>query len=99
MAGNFFESIYNFPSTRLKIYMSEILKDRYFKHEQTLEKLGPSLSQDKDIQAFAELIVEVYEIGYLKALTDYEKEISKLGYNVKIVPPERPKETTKIFKE
>ena len=99
MADNFFESIYNFPSTRLKVYMSEILKDRYFKHESILERLGPTLSLDKDVQAFANLIVEVYEIGYLKALTDYEKEIGKLGYNVKIVPPERPKETTKIFKE
>ena len=98
MANNFYESILNFPSQRLKVYMSEILKNRYPKYEQILERIGPSLSLDKDVQSFAELIVEVYELGYLKALTDYEKEINKMGYNVKIVPPEQPKETSKIFK-
>jgi hypothetical protein len=78
--------------------VSEILKNRYPKHEQILERIAPSLVLDKDVQAFADLIVEVYELGYLKAITDYEKEINKLGYNVKIVPPEELKDTPKIFK-
>ena len=98
MANNFFETTYNFPTQRLKVYMSEILKNRYSKHEPILERIGPGLSLDRDVQSFVELIVEIYEIGYLKAVTDYEKEINKLGYNVKIVPPEQPKETPKIFK-
>ena len=94
MENNFF----NFSNQRLKVYMSEILQNRYSKHDQILERIGSSLSLDRDMRAFADLIVEVYDLGYVRAITDYEKEINKLGYNVKIVPPEKPKESTKIFK-
>ena len=98
MANNFLENIYNFASNRLKTYMYEILKERYPKHEDFFERLGHSLPLEQDVRNFTELIIDVYELGYLKALTDYEGEFKKLGYNVKIVPPEKPETHKSIFK-
>jgi len=98
MAGSLFENLHNFASIRLKKYMYEILKERYPKHEQLLERLGHNLPLDQDVTAFSQLVVEVYELGYLKAVKDYENELNRLGYNVKITAPERPKEASTIFK-
>lgn len=82
----------------IRKHLSDILKERYPKYDDFLERLGNSIQTEKDLQVFASLVVEIYELGYLKAMRDYQGELSKLGYNAKIIPSATEQTNSKIFK-
>lgn len=68
----------------IKKSMFEILKERYPKHEVLLERIAFSLQTEKDLQEFLKLVVDIYEIGFLKAVNDQKEQLEKLGLGVKI---------------
>jgi len=66
----------------LKHYLPKFLLDRYPKHEDIINRLGHYLVTDQDFSTFMALIVDVYEIGYTKAIEDYKEQLEKSGIRV-----------------
>ena len=64
--------------------MFEILKEKYPKHEILLERIGSALQTDKDLKEFFSLIIDVYEVGFMKAVDEHKEQLQKLGLGVKI---------------
>ena len=70
----------------MKQYMEQLLKEKYFPHQEIIERMSKNLTTMGDIDAFAKFISEIYQTGYLKAVKDYEESLNKLGYKVKLTP-------------
>lgn len=75
----------NPKSHHIKKSMFELLKERYIKHEDIVERISVSLLTDKDMMAFLQLSLELYEIGYLRSVEDHRAELEKMGIKVSIV--------------
>jgi hypothetical protein len=74
--------------------MFEVLKERYSKNEDVIERIANALQTSKDIDNFGKLIADIYEMGFLRAVDSYKTELAKLGYNVTVTPtPPKPDET------
>lgn len=69
--------------------MHQILKDRYVKHQDIVERVGVSLLTEKDIQAFLQMQIEIFEVGYLKAVDDYKEQLEKMGIKATVVHPDQ----------
>lgn len=69
--------------------MFELLKERYTKHEDIIERVAVSLLTDKDIQHFLQLQLELYEIGYLRAVEDHREQLEKMGIKASVVHPDQ----------
>ena len=73
----------------LKKTMYDILRDRYGKNEQIIDRLGANLVTENDIKSFMVLIGDIYEIAYLKAVEDHKSQLEKLGLSAKIVAQDK----------
>ena len=73
----------------LKKAMFEILKERYAKNEQIVERMSVALATEGDMNDFMKLITDVYEIAYLKAVNDHKEQLQKIGLTARIVPSEK----------
>jgi len=82
--SNWLNFLSNPRSQYIKKSMFEILKERYGKNEQILERLSSQLIVEKDLKDFLAMIIDVYEIGFLKAVEDQKEQLKKLGLGVKI---------------
>jgi len=82
--SNWLNFLSNPRSHYIKKSMFEILKERYGKNEQILERLSSQLIVEKDLKDFLAMIIDVYEIGFLKAVEDQKEQLKKLGLGVKI---------------
>jgi len=82
--SNWLNFLSNPRSHYIKKSMFEILKERYGKNEQILERLSSHLIVEKDLKDFLAMIIDVYEIGFLKAVEDQKEQLKKLGLGVKI---------------
>jgi hypothetical protein len=69
--------------------MFQLLQDRYLKHQDIVERVGVSLLTEKDIQSFLQMAIEIYEIGYLKAVGDYKEQLEKMGIKATVVHPDQ----------
>lgn len=79
----------NPKSHYVKKSMFELLKERYTKHEDIVERISVSLLTDKDLQAFLQLSLELYEIGYLRSVEDHRAQLEKMGIKVSVVAPDQ----------
>jgi len=84
----------------IKKYMFDILKERFSRNEDIIERVSSALITEKDLQAFGKMIVDVYEEAYFKSLDDQKDMLKKSGIKVNIVPssPTPTKEFKPIFK-
>lgn len=88
----------NLHATAIKKYMFDILKDRYHKNEAFIEKITGMVNTKEDYEALGSLMVDVFELGFLKAYNEYRGQLEKMGLRVGVVPEEKPKgEAKKIF--
>jgi hypothetical protein len=71
----------------LKRTMFEVLKDRYAKNEQIIERMGVTLLTEGDLESFMKMVGDIYEIAYLKAVDDHKEQLQKAGLVAKIVSP------------
>lgn len=69
--------------------MFELLKERYAKHEDIIERVAVSLMTDKDIQHFLQLQLELFEIGYLRSVEDHREQLAKMGIKASVVHPDQ----------
>lgn len=79
----------------IKLYLFEILKDKYEINEKIIERIVANLKIESDTQEFIRLINNVFEKGFLASSNQYNESLSKLGINVSIKEPEDNK--NKIF--
>jgi len=70
----------------IKKTMFELMQERYSKNEQIIERVGASLTTEKDIKDFLELITDLYEMAYLRAVKDQREQLEKLGLVANIKP-------------
>lgn len=89
---NLVERLLNPHRNTIKRWLAQILRDRYMKHDPIIDRLSHHLVTEGDVRSFGELIVEVYEVAYLKAFNECRDKFRELGYNVNIVPETQPKE-------
>lgn len=82
----------------MKKYLADILKERFPKHVEIIERIGLAMQTDKDIDSLGKLVADLYEVGYYKAVNDYQAQLANLGYNIKIGPPPAENKESKIFK-
>ena len=82
--SNWLNFLSNPRSHYIKKSMFEILKESYGKNEQILERLSNHLIVEKDLKDFLAMIIDVYEIGFFKAVEDQKEQLKKLGLGVKI---------------
>lgn len=69
----------------IKKNIFEILKERFSKNENILDRMLHHLVTDQDVKDFNGLIADVYESAYTKCVEDHRKKFEELGYKVNIV--------------
>lgn len=69
----------------IKKNIFEILKDRFQKNENILDRILYYLATEQDVKEFNALIADIYEIAYLKCVNDNRKKFEELGFQVKVV--------------
>jgi len=74
----------NQQSQFVKHTMFELLRDKYQKHEQIIERISRSLVTEKDTKDFLQMMVDLYEVGFIKAVNEQREKLTQLGYDVKI---------------
>lgn len=68
----------------LKRFMATILGQKYLDYEDLLQRSTCYLVTDKDMASFSKMISDVYELGYMKAVSDYKDQLQKIGVKVNI---------------
>ena len=83
----------------IKKLMFQLLEERYKKHEDTIERAAAAVVTDKDYEAFAKMMVDVYEKAYLSAVKQHKEILEAQGLKANIIMPEPKKEDgPSIFK-
>lgn len=65
-------------------YAEQLLGERYPKYSSTILRASTMLVTNEDATAFAKMMVELYELGYLKAVNDYKGQMEAHGLKVSI---------------
>lgn len=66
-------------------HLHQILQERYSKHTNIADRISAYLVTEGDMQEFANLLTDVMDISYSRAVNDCKKQFEKLGYAVNIV--------------
>jgi hypothetical protein len=69
----------------IKKNIFEILKDRFSRNENILDRILYYMATEQDIKDLNKLIADIYEIAYLKCVEDHRKKFEEIGYQVKVV--------------
>jgi hypothetical protein len=70
-------------------YMFDLLQNRFENHRQLIERVTTSLQTQADVEQFCKMAVDLFELGYLRAVDQYKSHLQKLGYDVKIIPQKK----------
>ena len=85
MSNNWMDMISNPKGMLIRNYMLQILgQEKFLKHQAFIDRLAAAVPVSADIKELGEIVVEVYESGYFKALNDYREQFQKLGYDVNV---------------
>jgi hypothetical protein len=75
-----------------KKYLFDLLQEKYGEHEMIIARTTHYLATEKDVYDFTKMVADAFERGYLKAVADYKDQLTKLGYQVKVVPENQSKD-------
>ena len=67
------DMLMNPKSQHVKKVMFEILKERYGKNENIIERLSAALVTDNDMKDFFNLVTNIYEAAYFKCVEEDRK--------------------------
>lgn len=84
--SNFVSYMSNPKAFTLKKWFIELLQENYHPFDTIIERIATSLTTDQDLKEFGELITQIYEKAYRKAVDDYRSEIEKLGIKINVIP-------------
>jgi hypothetical protein len=87
MSGNWNQMMQNPRVMMLKKYMAQVLPEKLALYDDILTRVASSLITDNDFKVFAEMINEVLQLGYIKAIEDYRGELQKLDININLLMP------------
>ncbi len=76
--------------TAILKHAEQLLGKRYGKFQQIIMRASTSLVTNEDATTFAQMMAELYESGYLKAVEDYRKAVESHGLKV-VIRPENKK--------
>lgn len=75
----------NHRNHHIKKNIFEILKERFSRNENILDRILHYMVTEKDVKDLNQLIADIYEVAYLKCVEDHKKKFEDLGYKVKVV--------------
>lgn len=81
---NPYEAWANPRGVALKQYLYQLLKERYGKHEDMIERLCHVIRTDGDLEAIGQMFIDAYEIGFITAMDQYRDSLKQLGYDIKV---------------
>jgi hypothetical protein len=89
----------NAATMHIKRYLYDVLKDRFPRNELFIDRLVAAMQTNADIEGLGKFVVDVFEIGYLKAMKDQEEALKKCGLKatIKAEIPEDFVEKNNIF--
>lgn len=82
--SNFIKYMSNPRSFTLKRWFVEILKEDYMPHNDVIERVSTSLTTEQDLKDFGNLITQIFEKGYRKAVSDYQSQAESLGLKISV---------------
>jgi hypothetical protein len=66
----------------LRKFMTQVLGNDVENYDDLLTRIGFSLITESDMSTFATMVNKIIEVGYLKAVDDYKKQLSEMGIEV-----------------
>lgn len=76
----------NPASYQVKKYLFDVLKERYTKNEDFIDRLATQMTTPKDIEGLGRFVVDIYEIAYLKSVQDHQQVLQQKGFVANVVP-------------
>jgi len=73
------ESLSNPMGHIVKKYLSEVLQEKFFQHEDVVERISRSLVTRGDMENFGKLVLAIYEAGFMKAVEDNKEAWERFG--------------------
>jgi len=64
--------------------LKELMGDKYKFHFEIADRIGERLVTEKDYREFMKFVLELYELGYVKAVHEHKNILESQGYKVKI---------------
>lgn len=80
----------NLHSSAIKKYLFELLKGRYVRNEKFIDRISATITTKEDYEALGNLVVDIFETGFMKAVDEYREQFAKMGMKVSIVPDKKP---------
>lgn len=65
-------------------YMFDLLQERYSSHQNIVSRIGHYIITEGDLRDLSNLIADLYEKAYTKALQDYHGQLEAAGIKVAI---------------
>lgn len=82
--SNFNHFMMNPKAFMIKKWLAPILNERFAHNQSILERLSTVLATDQDVKDFGNLVTDIYDAAYRKAVEDYRKQLEELGLKVTI---------------
>lgn len=83
----------------IKRYLFEVLKERYKKNENFIERMASVVVTKDDYQSLGSFVADLYEAGFMRAVDQYREQMAKMGLKVNVVPESKPPKGESIFKD
>jgi|GEM_PF-4197391 len=95
--SNWMEMLANPQGQIVRNFLLDLLKNRYDKHQEITERISKTLVTKGDIDKFGKFVIELYEAGYIKAISDHRDALQQMGVKVQIKPQEPAVKAESIF--
>lgn len=91
---------HNPQSIAIKKYLFELLKERYSKNENFIDRFSNMITTQQDYEDLGKLLVDIFEVGFLRAVNQYKSQFEKMGMKINIVAEETARNpNSKIFSQ
>lgn len=87
---NWMQVLQNPKSHVLKKFVAEVLGGRATpQYMDLMDRVGAALVTEADLRLFHQMVAEVYEVAYLKAVEDHKQKLAEMGFKVSVIPQKR----------
>ena len=81
---NWAEFVQNPKTLAIRKFMAEVLEEKYSSYDDLATRISRELITESDLNNFAKMINDVYEMGYKKAIAEYKDKLADFGVQVEI---------------